>query len=70
MAEWTPVSSSNLHSVRYDPDKAELFVQFKNGKIYRYSGVSAAEHADLMEADSAGSHFASNIRGRYDGVEV
>jgi hypothetical protein len=37
--ERTPVSSSNLVAVGYDPGSYTLEVEFHSGSIYQYSGV-------------------------------
>lgn len=58
----TPVSSTNLRAVGYDPDTRTLEIEFLNGGLYRYSGVPASVHADLMSASSHGSYFDANIK--------
>lgn len=58
----TPVASSNLRSVGYDPDTRTLEVEFLNGGLYRYSGVPVSIHAGLMRASSKGSYFDANIK--------
>lgn len=61
----TPVSSSNLVAVGYDPDTETLEVEFKTGTIYRYSGVEKSVWLDLMKAPSIGSFFSLRIRGQF-----
>lgn len=58
------VTSSNIHSIGHDPETSELHVKFKSGATHAYSGVSAAEHAALIGAESVGSHFHKNIRSK------
>lgn len=58
----TPVKSSNVKSVGHDPATGTLEVEFNNGGLYHYEGVSADKHAELMKADSIGSHLASHIK--------
>ncbi len=58
----TPVSSSNLRAVGYDPDTRTLEVEFLNGGLYSYSGVPASVHAGLMSAPFHGSYFDANIK--------
>jgi hypothetical protein len=53
----TPVVSSNLASVGYDPNTRTLEVQFHSGGIYQYSGVPQPVYADLMAASSHGRFF-------------
>lgn len=61
----TPVTSSQLHSVGYDPAAGELHVAFKSNptKVYVYS-ATPEEHAAMMAATSIGSWFSKNIKGR------
>lgn len=63
----TPVDSSSIHSIGYDPETRRLQVEFHSGKVYDYAGVEPAEHARLVAASSIGAHFAKHIRPLYDG---
>ena len=62
------VSSSNVASLGYDNGIME--VEFSNGNLYRYAGVSQADFDSLMNADSIGKAFHSTIRGKYQGTKV
>lgn len=62
MAEMTPVTSSNLAAVGYDPDSNQLFIQFLNGSMYMYSGVPQEVYDGIMSAGSKGSFFHHNIK--------
>ena len=64
------VSSSNIASIGHEPESNTLEVEFKNGHVYRYAGVSAEVHRDLMNAGSIGSHFHKHIRSNYSGSKV
>lgn len=66
----TPVISSNVKSVGYDPAAQLLEVEFMNGGVYQYKGVPPEAHQELMEAGSIGSHLASNIKGLFETVQV
>lgn len=57
----TFVGSSNIASATLDGGGL-LRVSFVNGGSYAYSGVSVAEWQAWLAADSAGSHFAKQIR--------
>lgn len=61
----TPVSSSNLSSVGYDPRNQILEVAFRTGGLYRYLDVPLHEHQALMSAGSHGSYLAHFIKPRY-----
>lgn len=57
------VSSSNLDSVGYEG--GILYVSFKNGSLYAYSGVPEFVYNGLMSASSHGSYLAQNVKGVY-----
>jgi KTSC domain len=59
----TPVASSTLKSIGYADGILE--VEFPNGSVYRYFGVSKETVAALMASESKGQHFVKFIRGRY-----
>lgn len=59
------VSSSNIHSVGYEPDSMILEIKFHSGGIYQYSGVPEERYSGLMRAGSKGGYFDSYIKNRY-----
>ncbi len=61
----TPVRSSNIRSVGYDPASRTLEVQFHSGGVYQYSGVPEAVYQSFMQAASKGSYFNEHIKERY-----
>jgi hypothetical protein len=61
----TVIASSTLATVGYDRAHQVLWLEFRNRAVYRYFGVPARVHQDLMAADSKGSYFNRNIRGRF-----
>lgn len=62
----TPVSSSTVHMVGYDPKEQELHVQFKSGpEIYVYSDFPAKKFGDFMNAGSKGLYHANEIKRHY-----
>lgn len=64
--ELTPVTSSTIAAVGHDPQGNELHVRFKSGgAVYVYSGVDAAKHAALMNAESLGKHFHAEIKSKH-----
>lgn len=56
------VASSNLAAVGYD---GHLYVQFRNGSLYRYFHVPFSVYRGLMMAPSHGRYFNWYIRRRY-----
>ena len=44
----TPVSSSNLASVGYDPENRILEIEFHGGSIYQYFSVPESKYEGLI----------------------
>jgi hypothetical protein len=61
----TVVESTTLTTVAYDRASQVLRLEFRSRAAYCYFGVPPGVHQDLMAADSKGSYFNRNIRGRY-----
>jgi hypothetical protein len=57
------IESSNIKSLGYDPETETLEVEFKSGQVYQYEGISGDLHRNMINADSVGSFFHSNIKG-------
>ena len=66
----TPVSSSNVASVGYDPNTLTLEVEFKDGSVYQYFDVPETVYQELMRASSVGQFIHSNIRNNYRYAKV
>jgi hypothetical protein len=66
----TPVDSSAIASVGYDPATATLEIEFTNNLIYRYRRVPAHIHSGLMSADSCGQYFNTEIKPTFDYEEI
>jgi hypothetical protein len=66
----TPVQSTSVLSVGYDPVTSELELEFRNGRVYRYSQVPRAAHRLLLQAPSIGEFVNMQIRPRFSAVEV
>lgn len=61
--ERTPVTSSNIRAIGYEPETLE--VEFNSGSVYQYHGVPASEHDAIMNAESKGKYFNANIKNSY-----
>ncbi len=57
-----PVSSSNLASVGYDPERRILEVEFLNRSVYQYLNVPSYVYSGLMSAGSHGSYLDSHVK--------
>jgi len=63
--ERTPVQSSCVATVGYDPVTSVLEIEFKNGKVYRYQQVPRAAYRLLMQAPSIGRYVNEQIVPRF-----
>jgi hypothetical protein len=59
------VRSSNLRAVGYDPGTSVLTVEFRNRRIYAYSGVPQKVYDGLLQAGSHGRYFNRWVKDRY-----
>lgn len=61
----TPVSSTNIRSIGYDPQSAVLEVEFTSGDVYRYFNVPENLYQQFLHALSHGQFLNDNIRYNY-----
>jgi hypothetical protein len=61
----TPVQSSNLRSVGYDPVRRILEIEFHDGGVYQYQSVDPSVYNGLMSAGSHGSFFHAYVKNIY-----
>jgi hypothetical protein len=59
------VESSAIRDIRYDEDRAKLYVTFVDGDEYVYVGVPGEVCRSFLDADSKGRFFAHEIRDQY-----
>jgi hypothetical protein len=64
------VSSSSIRSVGFDERNRVLEVEFSDGRIIQYSGVSAEVHRRLMSAPSIVSYFRDNVEESFTAKRV
>lgn len=55
------VKSRAISAIGHDPQYNELWVEFANGKTFRYIDVPPAKLKEMLAADSVGSYFRGNI---------
>lgn len=70
MPEMHPVQSSNVRSVGYDEEKAELWIAFNGGRTYVYTGVPNGVLDDILAAPSVGKFVNEQIKNVYTGRQV
>ena len=61
----TPVESSDVVSLGYDPKERVLEIEFHEGRLYRYLEVPQDIYEHFLKADSYGGYFNSYINGHY-----
>ncbi len=59
------INSSKIRSVGYDPKAQALEVEFSDGRVVTYTGVSPEVHRQFMAAPSATSFFEDKIDENY-----
>jgi hypothetical protein len=59
------INSSRIRAVGYDQKSQMLEIEFSDGKLIQYRGVSAEIHRQLMAAPSATSFFEDKIDESY-----
>jgi len=64
------VSSSSIRSIGYDERNRVLEVEFNDGRITQYSGVSAEVHRRLISAPSIVSYFRDNVEESFPAKRV
>ncbi|MGH7744966.1 MAG: KTSC domain-containing protein [Candidatus Dormibacteria bacterium] len=58
-----PVRSSHIAAIGHDQANQTLYVRFKDGATFAYSGVDPSQFDALRQAESVGSHFHRHIKG-------
>ena len=64
------VVSSQLKEVEYDTETSILTVTFTQGRMYEYKDVPADVFRKLIEAESIGSYFISQIKNKYQFKQI
>ena len=64
------VSSSSIRSIGFDERNRVLEVEFNDGRINQYSGVSAEIHRRLMSAPSIVSYFSENVEESFTAKRI
>ena len=67
---WTPVGSSAVSAVRYDPVTKQLEVRFEEGREYRYDQVPRSKFRALLTAESIGTFVNREIKPYHPCAEI
>lgn len=62
--EFTPLQSSNVKAAAWLANT--LFVDFHNGRRYKYDDVPEEVFQGLVRAESPGKYFHAEIRARFE----
>jgi len=60
------VVASQISRVGYDKAEKKLYVDFKTGKNYVYHDVEESVYKEMITAESVGSFFSKNVKGKYE----
>ena len=66
----TPIESSMINDVGYDPETQTLEIGFNSGTVYQYIDVEREAFDGLMKAPSAGQYFLNDIEPFYTCIQV
>lgn len=64
------INASTIRSVGYDQGGQLLEIEFSNGSVVQYSGVSPEVHRRFMNSPSPGSFFQDQIEENFSGRRV
>jgi hypothetical protein len=68
--EMQPVESSNLARIGHDAQLSILVIEFTNGVLWKYEGVTPELFAQLQNAPSKGRFFNQEIRPKFKGEKI
>lgn len=60
------VESTQIASVGYDKPLYDLYVEFNNGKVYRYDDVPEWTYNAFARSESPGKFFHGEIKNNFD----
>ena len=63
--EWVPLESSVITFAAYRAGARQLYLQFREGDIYRYLECPRSVYKGLLSAESKGRYFAQHIRNGF-----
>lgn len=67
---FTPLDSSVLAGMHYDPATSRLTLKFASGDVHEYSDFPMEKAEALRGNASPGAYFAAKIRGLYSGKKL
>ena len=64
------VESTTMKSVGYQAEDKTLEIEFQSGMVYQYLGVGVEVYEGLLQSNSKGQYFNSEIRDGYECVRL
>lgn len=62
------VQSTNIAAIGHDG--SATYIQFHNGAVWKYRGVSPEQHDALQAAESVGKHFNAHFEGKFEAEKI
>jgi hypothetical protein len=63
--EWVSVYSGLFAAAAYRACARQLYLRFRDGKIYRYFECPVSVYQEFLTAESKGRYFSQQIRNRF-----
>src|SRR5215469_10331753 len=63
--EWVPVESGLFSSAAYRASARQLYLRFRDGRIYRFFDCPVTVYNEFIAAASQGRYFSQQIRNRF-----
>jgi len=63
-------TSNSISFFGSNPKTGSVFIQFRNGGTYIYSGITAEIRKQLLNAQSIGSFVSKNIVGKFPSTKI
>lgn len=64
------LTSSNIASAGYDPERSILAIEFTSGAIYHFGSVTLEDAVAFYGSESKGRYFNQQIKGKFPGAKV
>ena len=63
--EWVSVDSGLFSATLYREDARQLYLRFRDGRVYRYVDCPGSVYKGFLKAESKGRYFGEHIRNRF-----
>jgi hypothetical protein len=69
LVEYIAIQSSNIAKIGFTTD-SNVLIEFNNGTEYIYDNVSKEDFDKIRDAESVGSHFHKEFKGKYKYTKI